>query len=419
MVEDIDLGEEKELVEELGKVEKSDLIEEPKLVIGVQKEGVSSIKFGDWSNVDFEGLKKEVEKCPTDEEKEKENRGNRIIDSTISSDFCINLGIQEEKVQKKEIEENLPIKKQKRYKKKRNDDVIEQVIPNYLIDLESFIIKDNIDILLQDRTSEGSIIWATDTYIELGAQYEKEREITKGYLYALDKSVLQPRVLKSIAAQKDRTKSKAEVFTPTWICNKMNNLLDKEWFGYENVFNIENESDNTWKTNTEKVRFDNGKTFEDYINSTRLEITCGEAPFLVSRYDATTGVEIEVQDRVGLLDRKLRVINENIEDKSEWFEWVKKAYQSIYGYEYQGDNLLIARINLLITFIDYYKFKFSVEPSIEEVKGIAEIISWNIWQMDGLSYKLPLADKESDLYCKIMDWNTNKKIEFRNIGKEE
>lgn len=307
----------------------------------------------------------------------------------------------------------------KTVKKKADFKISEVVLPESLIDLEIPYIKENIELLLKDRTTGKRIFWATDSYAEqYGKRYEATDAITEKCLYDLDKSVLQPRVLKSIAAQKNRTKSKAEVFTPSWICNKMNNLLDEEWFGYKEIFNVENESDNTWKTNTEKVRFVEGKTFEEYINSTRLEITCGEAPFLVSRYDAATGKEIDIRDRVGLLDRKLRVINENIEDKSEWFEWVKKAYKSIYGYEYQGDNLLIARINLLITFVDYYKFKFGVEPSLDDVKDIAEIISWNVWQMDGLSYKLPMSDKDSDVYCKIMDWDTNKKIEFRNIGKE-
>ena len=94
-----------------------------------------------------------------------------------------------------------------------------------------------------------------------------------------------------------------------------------------------------------------------------MEITCGEAPYLVSRYDTVTGKPIKVQKRIGLLDRKLRVINENVDDASDWFLWVKKAYQSIYGYEYQGDNLLLARKNLLLTFVDNMVYKFDRQPS--------------------------------------------------------
>jgi hypothetical protein len=31
----------------------------------------------------------------------------------------------------------------------------------------------------------------------------------------------------------------AEVFTPSWICNAQNNLIDNTWFGRDNVFNKE------------------------------------------------------------------------------------------------------------------------------------------------------------------------------------
>ena len=44
----------------------------------------------------------------------------------------------------------------------------------------------------------------------------------------------------------------------------------------------------------------------------RMEITCGEAPYLVSRYDTTTGEPIPIGRRIGLLDRKLCVINRQL-----------------------------------------------------------------------------------------------------------
>lgn len=47
----------------------------------------------------------------------------------------------------------------------------------------------------------------------------------------------------------------------------------------------------------------------------RLEISCGEAPYLVSRYDSVTGKTIKIKNRIGLLDRKLRIVSENIEEE--------------------------------------------------------------------------------------------------------
>ena len=93
---------------------------------------------------------------------------------------------------------------------------------------------------------------------------------------------------------------------------------------------------------------------QSYVDSRRLEITCGEAPYVVSRYDAATGEIIPIRDRIGLLDRKLRVVNENADGDAEWLKWALRALQSSYGYEFQGDNLLIARVNVLITFAEHY-----------------------------------------------------------------
>ena len=75
-------------------------------------------------------------------------------------------------------------------------------------------------------------------------------EILKGFT----QYEIQPRVLKNKEQQQERTKAKAEVFTPSWICNKMNNHCDEEWFGRKNVFNTEQEQG--WLVNTEKVGFD-------------------------------------------------------------------------------------------------------------------------------------------------------------------
>ena len=155
----------------------------------------------------------------------------------------------------------------------------------------------------------------------------------------------------------------------------------------------------TWKNKAGKISFPKDKkrkTWKDCVRSTRLEITCGEAPYLVSRYDTTTAEPIKLSRRIGMLDRKLRVINENTIEYDEWFKWVCIAYKSTYGYEWQGDNLLIARINLLLTFCDYLKAKWNKTPTKKELKIIAHIISWNLWQMDGLTNKVPLGGPESE-----------------------
>lgn len=38
--------------------------------------------------------------------------------------------------------------------------------------------------------------------------------------------------------------------------------------------------------------FSEDKDWRKYVDARRLEISCGEAPYLVSRYDTVTGCEI-------------------------------------------------------------------------------------------------------------------------------
>ncbi len=298
-----------------------------------------------------------------------------------------------------------------------------------LIDIKSYPIINVLKLLLQDKTTKKNIIFATDAYDGI----DEKTQITEDKLLGFNAYDLQPRVFKSTQEQAERTKKKAEVFTPSWICNKMNNHCDSEWFGRKNVFNIEKEQ--TWETVKASIVFDKPKDWQKYVDSKRLEITCGEAPYIVSRYDTTTGKIIPVEDRIGILDRKLRVVNENTIDEKEWLKWTIRAFQSVYGYEFQGDNLLIARINLLITFIDYMQFKWKRVPTDAELKKISNIICWNIWQMDGITGTVPFGkpmeeyhqlslfdfsvginDTENEeVDCKIMDWRANQSVTYRSI----
>ena len=292
------------------------------------------------------------------------------------------------------------------------------------------------------------IIWATDNYESLGPGYKEDEQITVEAVTGKNGELIQPRVRKTKEEQQARARDKGEVFTPAWICNAQNNLIDNEWFGVSGLFN--EETDKGWKTNHNPIPFPTkeGKTWQDYVSDTRLESTCGEAPYLVSRYDAISGDIIPVKDRIGLLDRKLRVAAENTANAEEWYAAVKLAYQATYGYEWQGDNLLLARESALYTFLDYYQDKFEGEPKQEQLREIAEIISWNLWQMDGLKGVIPnschdlveeipslFGDSEkivthcrgcetedirhhNGIYCKIMDWDIGKPVRYIDLLKK-
>lgn len=257
---------------------------------------------------------------------------------------------------------------------------------------------DILNILLIDRSvtqykNDGQtyhIFWATHDYEPLGDGYAYNDEIMAERITGEHADVVMPRVMKKKVIQSKRTKKMAEIFTPSWVCNFMVNNIDERFFGRRDVFNREiGKYRKTWETNHDKVAFPEGKTWKDYVKLRWMEITCGEAPFMTSRYDTTTGQAIRLEDRIGFLDRKLRVVNENNDNHDNWIKGAVMAYQNCLAYEWQGDNLLLARESLLYAFIDNYEYKFGESPTHELLKQIADIISWNIWQMDGLKCVVP------------------------------
>ena len=234
--------------------------------------------------------------------------------------------------------------------------------------LEWNVPEEVLAVLLKDRSTGRNLIWATDDYAARGKGFGANDEMQVAQIVDKDHPVIRPRVDKNAEEQRQRSVKRAEVFTPSWICNKQNNLVDAAWFGWKkrdsSPFNTElpmggppssAAADATdmflpWKTSLQRVKFPKGKTWQEYVKAPRLEVSCGEAPYLVSRYDTVSGRIIPVGERIGLLDRKLRVITENIgtDDIQDWLYYAKRAVQSIYGFDWQGDNVLLARENVLL-----------------------------------------------------------------------
>lgn len=336
---------------------------------------------------------------------------------------------------------------------------------------------DVLELLLKDHTSKKNIIWATDEYAEMGSGYGFYDEITIKKIAGDNEGLIKPRNYKSDNIQLNRVRTKGEVFTPAWVCNMQNNAVDEVWFqcSYDDIamesvaptcdygrFNVS--FSGGWETVKEKVKFpeigeNKAKSWQSYVWQRRLEIACGEAPYLTTRYDAATGDLIEVPDRIGLLDRKLRVINERVRTHKSWFVWTKRALQSTYGYDWQGDNVLLARKNVLFTVMEHYTAKYDKILSKTHVIEFAKIISWNIWQMDGIRFVLPKschdvwADEDvldngmidlfekpktknqklvpcygcknndstrhSGIYCKIKDWQNRRIISMLEVIRND
>lgn len=262
------------------------------------------------------------------------------------------------------------------------------------------------------------ISWCTESYAHLGEGFQFNSKITTK---DLKEGVIKPRVEKTKEEQKNRVKAKAEVFTPMWVCNLQNNLADNEI--KEELFNTISEDLKTWEPTISPIVWPENYSPSDYLLERRLEIACGEAPYLMSQYDATSGEYFTVRNsnnrfqRVGLLDRKFRVINENSKDLNEWLSLSDIAMKTIYGFEWQGDNLILARLNFINTFFDYLQ-DFIINkklPSLSKERldelaiYVSEIASWQLWQMDGLKQITPES-------CSTRCDSCKKRLSFNHDG---
>ena len=198
-------------------------------------------------------------------------------------------------------------------------------------------------ILLKDRTTDKNI------YIDKSSDENKSLHI----LDIDDIKGIQPRYRKDKRSQKKRTIKNAEVFTPQSIIASQNDLLNPK----------------------------NKKT-EPYVKTTWLEIACGEGSYIVTRYNTQTGQTISIDKRTGFLDLKLQQINKDVSTKDEWNKLITLAYETSYGLDLQGDSLFLARENLLYSYIEYYRAKWGEEPEDSNLEQIADIISYNVFQMD-------------------------------------
>lgn len=282
-----------------------------------------------------------------------------------------------------------------------------------------------LEPLLADRTTGRNILWATDAYLEYGSRFARNEPITAALITGEYAGLIRTRARKAFEQQSQRTKARAEVFTPLWVVSQMADYLDEVWFQRKAGIHKQNADGH--------ISFNSNKTWQQYVENRRLEITCGEGPFLVSRYDAATGEVIPLEKRVGLLDRKLRAVSENTDTVSDWLHWAVKALRATYGYEFQGDSLLISRINVIMSVWEAFEARWGQAPTALQLRKAVETITWNLWQMDGLTDRVPYAKENLQLslfdllpdakpplppYCRIKNWRQQRTNQFRSLKGE-
>ena len=265
--------------------------------------------------------------------------------------------------------------------------------------------------LLFDQTTKRNLLLATDGYKEAYGLSSTDR-LSLVFLREHPDAIM-PRALKPREIQKKRSKKKAEIFTPIRIVKQMVDMIDQQYFNDRIEYPDGEGAPTTLEIDLDDLQY--RKLLPDYMSKTWLEITCGEAPYIVTRYDTETGEMIPVRERVGFLDIKLRIAGEIAETYGDWMIMVSDAYKSAYGYEYQGDSLLIARINLIMTLFEYQQEYWPEAEMDGFAADIAKVISWNVFQMDGLKNTIP----GMDTYAETMDWQNKCPVTIQSMQEED
>ena len=174
---------------------------------------------------------------------------------------------------------------------------------------------------------------------------------------SFDPENVTPNYTRTASDKKSRSKHQAEIVTPIRLVKEMVEHIDKEMSA----------TYGSWK---------------NYARSTVIEPACGETPFITTRYDTETGKVLPISERVGVLDRKLKRVSEGARDQKDWARWAMEAVNSVFGFDLDGGNVLIARTNIVDTYADYLMNRWGRFPTNEELNELAEIVSHNYWQDD-------------------------------------
>lgn len=161
---------------------------------------------------------------------------------------------------------------------------------------------------------------------------------------------IHPRVAKPPAEQAQRSRESAEIFTPAWVCKAQIDLVEGAAGGALP------------------------------LPAPFLEVACGEAPYLTTRYDAVSGKFLAPGERVGVLDRKLAQLPG---PEAAWEAGALRALQVCYGYELRGDSLALARANLVASLGEHYTSRFAAPAPARLLIAAAQIAGRNLWQMAG------------------------------------
>lgn len=209
-------------------------------------------------------------------------------------------------------------------------------------------------------------------YVTDGEPLDETAEITPEWLMRHGVEQLRRRCDKSKTEQRARTKRRAEVFTPTSVVAYMVEQAESAKLGVT----VEELDTVPWR---------------DRIQLRSADMCCGEGAFMTTLYDPITGEDIPEPERVGVLDRKLRLVVENA-PMSMATRYLLTALRTSYACELVGDNVILARMNVLLAWREAYCRVMGTSPSVAEMTEACEVICGTVMQVDVLTGMIPASD---------------------------
>lgn len=184
--------------------------------------------------------------------------------------------------------------------------------------------------------------------------------------------------------------------------NRKLNTLDAAWFGHEPAFN--EESAQGWQTLSEPVAFDDPFHWKKYVTRPVFLFQAGHGQALVFRPFAQGAEPMQYGKRMGILDRRLRIISENTREESEWLRWAESALQSLYGTDVSPLAIFQARLSALVAVREAYAQRFGGQLPVREEKYMVTTLCWNLFQMDprtGCSF--PVEEKPAPVQLSLFE----------------
>lgn len=203
--------------------------------------------------------------------------------------------------------------------------------------------------------------------------------------------------LYGVQSQKDMPDEAEEVQT---LCswNRKLNQLDEVWFQRSGVFNTPTAEG--WIPAADPVYFEDPFHWKKYVNQ---QIYVPDLDWGAALTFAGTSENLPLNERMGQLDRELRLVNENVRSQQEWQKRTSTMLARMLGCAKDPIRLFRARLCVLETCREAFQARFGHLPSARDEKALAHIVARNLFQSEDELNTVPFQEMEETLQLSLFE----------------